>query len=208
MDARPRLLDAFCCEGGATRGYQDAGWHVTGVDIAPQPRYCGDSFHQADAVRFIAEHWQDYDAIHASPTCQTRARVTNWRGSTANHPDTLTPTLVMLRTVVTIPWVVENVLEAVADGTMRPDLVLCGSMFGLPVRRHRAFETSWHALQLTSPCGHRGDDLPFMHKGERAFADAMGCDWMTNRGGRQAIPPSYTRHIGELMLAELRETAA
>lgn len=31
---RPRLLDLFCGAGGATRGYQLAGFHVTGVDIS------------------------------------------------------------------------------------------------------------------------------------------------------------------------------
>jgi DNA (cytosine-5)-methyltransferase 1 len=50
--------------------------------------------------------------------------------------------------------------------------------------------------------------VPFEHKDERAFADALGCEWMTARGGRQAIPPAYTQFIGELMLEELRERAA
>jgi DNA (cytosine-5)-methyltransferase 1 len=45
--------------------------------------------------------------------------------------------------------------------------------------------------------------LPFMHKGERAYADAMGCDWMTNREARQAIPPAFTQHIGEALLTHL-----
>src|SRR4051812_6891499 len=49
---KPRLLDAFCCAGGATRGYQRAGLHVTGVDIEPQPHYCGDDFVRGDAVAF------------------------------------------------------------------------------------------------------------------------------------------------------------
>jgi DNA (cytosine-5)-methyltransferase 1 len=203
---RPRLLDAFCCEGGCSVGYERAGFEVEGVDLVPQPRYPF-TFHQADALEFISEHWQDYDAIAASPTCQTRARVTAWRGSRDNHPDTLTPTLELLRTLP-IPWVVENVTEAVTDGTLRPNYLLCGTMFGLPIRRHRAFETSWPALQLSPACHHRPSDLPFMHKGERAFADAMGCTWMTNRGGRQAIPPAYTEFIGAQLLDHLAERVA
>lgn len=49
--------------------------------------------------------------------------------------------------------------------------------------------------------------LPFMHKGERAFADALGCPWMTAKEGRQAVPPAFTTFIGEQWLAHLGVTA-
>lgn len=202
---RPKLLDLFCCEGGCSVGYARAGWDVEGVDIVEQPRYPF-TFHRADALDFLAEHWQEYDAVHASPTCQARSRVTAWRGSRDDHPDTLTPTLAMLR-ILPIPWVVENVPEAVTDGTIQAHFLLCGTMFGLPIRRHRAFETNWPSFMMTPPCQHRPTDLPFMHKGERAFADAMGCTWMTNRGGRQAIPPDYTEFIGARLIGHLATAA-
>jgi site-specific DNA-cytosine methylase len=69
-EIKPRLLDLFCCAGGAARGYQMAGFHVTGIDIAPQPRYAGDVFIWADALEYVEAHGQEYDVIHASPPCQ------------------------------------------------------------------------------------------------------------------------------------------
>lgn len=67
-----RVLDAFCCIGGAAEGLKRAfpSCHVTGVDIEPQPDYCGDAFHQGDAIEFILAHGYEYDFIHASPPCQ------------------------------------------------------------------------------------------------------------------------------------------
>lgn len=66
-----KLLDLFAGAGGGCRGYQLAGFHVTGVDIKPQPHYCGEEFHQADALEFLdAGGWRGFDAIHASPPCQ------------------------------------------------------------------------------------------------------------------------------------------
>jgi len=193
---RPRLLDLFCKAGGAAVGYYRAGFDVVGVDIETQPHYPFE-FHQADALTYPLD---GFDAIHASPVCLTFARVTNWRGSCENYPDTLTPMMQRLAAVRT-PWIVENVPEA----PLRPDYILCGSQFGLKVRRHRIFQTSWHGCQLTAGCSHR-ELLPFMHKDERAYADAMGCMWMSKEEARQAIPPAYTEYIGAQLIEHLART--
>ena len=212
---RPRLLDLFCGAGGAAMGYSRAGFEVVGVDLHPQKNYPFE-FHQADAIevldRLLAPAYDDpddwlagagFDAIHGSPVCLTFARVTAWRGRRENHPDTLRPTLARLPGTG-LPWVVENVLEA----PLRRDYVLCGSQFGLNVRRHRVFQTSWGGVQFTAPCNHHRGLRPFEHKDERAYADAMGCDWMTKEEARQAIPPEYTELIGQALLEHLRERAA
>ncbi len=198
-------------------GYHRAGFDVVGVDIEPQPHYPFE-FHQADAIavldRLIVPADDDpadwlseagFDAIHASPTCQHHARVTAWRGDRDDYPDLLTPTLTRLA-ALRIPWVVENVPETV--GILRPDYRLCGTQFGLDVRRHRIFQRgNWDAYELLPACQcYRNRRLlPFEHKGERAFADAMDCGWMSSVEARQAIPPAF---IGGQLIGCLTEAAA
>lgn len=208
--SRPRILDLFCGAGGAAMGWAMAGFDVVGVDAAPQPNYPFE-FIQGDALAFLDDldvhgnSWDhgSFDAIHASPPCQRYATVTQWRGNPDDHPDLLDSTLELL-TAMLIPWVVENVPEAIPD----PDLMLCGSMFNLTVRRHRHFRSS---VPLTPPllsgCRH-GDMFPFMHKHERSYADAMECGWMSSLEAREAIPPAFTRWIGGQVLEALgRESA-
>ncbi|MCZ7417685.1 DNA cytosine methyltransferase [Streptomyces sp. WMMC897] len=183
-----RVLDLCCGAGGMSMGYHLAGFEVVGVDITPQPRYPFE-FHQADALTFPFE---GFDLVHASWPCQAFAPVTAWRGDRDAHPDLLTPGRARLQ-ASGLPWVIENVPQA----PLRPDYLLCGTQFGLRVRRHRAFETSWRGGgELLPPCWHRPGLLAFEHKGERAYADAMGCTWMSNREARQAVPPAYTHWIG------------
>jgi hypothetical protein len=203
---KPRLLDLFCGAGGCARGYQDAGYYVVGVDIEPQPNYCGDEFYQADALEFLNDVASflstldgtsegGIDVIHASPPCPHYANVTRWTGNQDDHPALIEPTRELL-TEIGIPWVIENVRTK----ALRNPFVLCGSQFGLPVRRHRYFESPVIPFTLLEPCRHRSSDLAFMHKGERAYADAMGCTWMSSVEARQAIPPAYTEFIGRQLL--------
>lgn len=200
---RPRLLDLFSGAGGAARGYQQAGFHVTGVDLAPQPNYIGDAFHQADALTFPLD---GFDAIHASPPCQHYANVTRWTGAQANHAALIAPMRARL-IEAGVPWVIENVRTAELDAW----LMLCGTQFGLPIRRHRYFQTSWMPYALAEGCRHRADDFSFDHGGkqpESTYRDAMGVEWMTVQESREAIPPAYTRWIGSRLLAELNREAA
>ena len=201
--ARPRLLDLFCGAGGAGLGYNRAGFEVVGIDLNPQPNYPF-VFMQADALTALTDRsfTSRFDAIHASPPCQRFSVATPWRGDPMAHPDLVDVTRDALQ-LIGLPYVMENVPGA----PLRKDLMLCGSMFGLAVRRHRIFESSVTLARPTMPCWHHGL-LPFMHKGERAYADAMGCMWMSSKEGRQAIPPAYTEHIGKQLLAHIVTVSA
>lgn len=204
---RPRLLDLFCGAAGAAMGYHRAGFEVVGVDIEPQPNYPFE-FHRGDALTVGEWLYGDdtFDVIHASPPCQHYASVTAWRGKQADHPDLIGPTRELLEETG-LPWVMENV----RTHALRPCVVLCGTALGLRVRRHRGFETNWNGgLMLAHPCQHRPDDYSFDHGGkqdESVYRAAMGCEWMTVRESREAIPPAYTEHIGHYLLQHLRHNA-
>jgi hypothetical protein len=199
---RPKLLDLFCGAGGCAMGYHRAGFDVVGVDCNPQPRFPFE-FMQADALEFVAEHGQEFDAIHASPPCQAYSRATAWRGDRANHPHMIPMTRQALE-MAGRPYVIENVQEA--RRLLRFPVMLCGSLFGLRVQRHRYFEAPSLPLILLPSCSHALDDYSFDHGGkqpESVYRDAMGCDWMTVHEARQAIPPAYTEFMGRQLLAAL-----
>jgi DNA (cytosine-5)-methyltransferase 1 len=216
---RPRLLDLYCCEGGASTGYARAGFDVVGVDIAPQPLYPF-TFVQADALEYLAEHWQEFDAVHASPPCQAYSTATPAHRR-AEHPDLLQPTLDALA-ALPLPWIVENV-----EGARRrmPGAVrLCGSAFGMRIRRHRYFQSS--ALLWPLACRHAEQGEPVgvygQHPDQRAHArpgsgssrgvkartldearDVMGMPWASWSGCAEAIPPAYAEWLGGQLLASL-----
>ena len=201
---KPRLLDLFCKAGGATKGYQLAGFYVVGVDWEPQPNYCGDEFHQADALTYDLA---GFDAIHASPPCQAWSRATAWSGDRATHPKLIAP--IRRRLLASgLPYVIENVQDARFD--LRSPIILCGSQFAVPVRSHRYFEIMPTPFALMPPCHHRPGDATRDHgakQTEAAFRDAIGCGWMTVHEARQAIPPAYTEWIGRQLVAMLERAA-
>lgn len=209
---KPRLLDLFCGAGGCTKGYQRAGFHVTGVDINPQPRYCGEVFVQADALEYLAEHGHEFDAIHASPPCQGYSRMRHVTGM--EYPLMIEDVRAALRAAGK-PYVIENV----EDAPLIDDILLCGTMFGLKTFRHRKFETNFFMLApqhtthriygkaakqgrpTTEKCQYLTVTGNF--SGITAGKAAMNIDWMNKRELTQAIPPDYTEYIGHTLIEVL-----
>jgi len=57
------LLDLYCGGGGASYGYELAGWEVVGMDIASQPKYRGE-FIQANALKYVKAYYHEFDASY------------------------------------------------------------------------------------------------------------------------------------------------
>lgn len=228
---QPRLLDLFCGAGGSARGYQEAGFYVVGVDAVDQPNYAGDEFRQADVMN-VAYHpahgWildegfriylGEFDAVHASPPCQAYSDLQ--KQNKRDYPELIDHIRYVLKRSCR-PFVIENVEGA----PLIDPVTLCGTMFpGLRVIRHRLFEC--HGFTVTPP-PHGEHPLVFTHDKRKAHyglldqdtsfvqvtgggnatiankRDAMQIDWMTNAEINEAIPPAYTRHIGEQLLTAI-----
>jgi DNA (cytosine-5)-methyltransferase 1 len=213
---RPRLLDLYCAAGGAAMGYYRAGFDVVGIDINPQPHYPFE-FIQADCLSFTDFVFlRSFDAIHASPPCQKYTRKSaNWgreRKHFIEHPDLIEPTREMLEESG-LPYVLENVMGA----PMRCDAMLCGTMFGLRIIKHRQFETNFPLDCLLPPCDHSDVYNPWSGKGRsaREHREAQGTPWIPQCGGasrkagytgdlNNAIPPAFTQWIGEQLIAHIQ----
>lgn len=179
-----------------------AGFYVVGVDIRQQPHYCGEEFYRGDALEFLAAHGHEFDLIHASPPCQRYSQCTP-REYRERHPDLISAVRLALQKTGK-PYVIENVPGA--RSLLREPGMLCGTMFSLPLFRHRYFEV-WPPIYLWPQCHHTAP--PVLVSGttrrksrgrkEYSIAEkraAMGIDWMTTSELDEAIPPAYTEWIG------------
>jgi len=210
MRCRPRLLDLFSGAGGCAVGYDRAGFDVTGVDIVPQPRY---PFRHivADALTFPLD---GFDVIHASPPCQAYS-ITQRLTGRIDHPDLVAPLRERLR-ASGVPYIIENVVGA----PLVDPFMLCGTMFGLRVFRHRLFESNvWlmafphlphrsHGASVkygdyVSVYGHDAGPCRGVKRSQTLWPAAMGIAWMNRAELAQAIPPAYTEWLGSRMLDAL-----
>ena len=143
-------LDLFCGQGGTTRGLQDAGFEVVGVDIKDQSAHYPGTFVRGDALAYLTEHGHKFDVIFAGPPCQgyTIGNAAN-PAARGKHAQLIGETRWLL-TLTGRPWVIENVQQARSQ--MVDPILLCGRMFGLETNdedgeplvldRHRLFESN------------------------------------------------------------------
>lgn len=223
MTAAPVLLDLFGCEGGAAAGYAQAGWEVWSVEkdhrrakYNPHSWFVGD---WADGLTRALDTGR-VRAVHASPPCKAYTRLGHLataQGHIAGEGMDLYAEVRDRLTGLALPWVIENV-----EGSPLPtgSLMLCGSEFGLHVQRHRLFESSeWlmgaggcaHGIWPGQPWGiygrTAGDRVPgggrVAHGADHARALLGIAHRMTWTGCTQALPPAYTRFIGEQLADRL-----
>lgn len=165
---RPILLDTFCCGGGASRGYDLAGFEVYGIDNDPKrlrdypyPYLVADAMEclirlqQGEGLTFSdgrTLYLSNLAAIHGSPPCQGYSIMNNlpWIRS-RTYPLLILPLRELLEEIGK-PYIIENVAGAASKRNLEKlgllehrlrAFWLCGGMFGLPIYRHRYFETNF-----------------------------------------------------------------
>ena len=199
-------------------GYHRAGFDVVGVDIVPQPNYPFE-FVLADALKLDMAFLRSFDAIHASPPCQSYSDLARRNGNAHMWPRLIEPVRSMLRSSG-LPYIIENVEGAPLENPV----VLCGTMFPeLRVIRHRLFESNFplevpahgkHPLVFTHDkrkrhYGTLDQDTSFVQVtggGNCTVAnakDALKIDWMTKNELNESIPPAYTAYLGQQLMQEV-----
>ena len=190
-----------------------AGFDVTGVDIAPQPNYPGNSSQPMPWISIFtgAGIW-----YWASPPCQAYSDLANRNGNGHEWPKLIEPMREKLK-AARVPYVIENVEGAPLVNPVR----LCGTQFkSLRVLRHRLFEASFPITDLPHgkhPKVHAFDKRK-AHFGKTcewkdfvqvtgggnssvaSAANAMGIWWMTKDELNEAIPPAYAYHVARCFL--------
>ncbi|WP_427166575.1 DNA methylase [Streptomyces sp. C1-1] len=221
---RPLLLDLFSCAGGAAVGYARARFTVHGCDIAHRPNYPF-PYHQGDALEYLAHliasgEIRRYAFVHASPPCQHGCALTVGTNASQGwgraHVDLVAPIRELLE-ATGLPYVIE---QPNGRAKIRKDLTLCGEMFGLGVIRHRNFELGGWSIEQPAHVPHRGRVRGYRHGrfydgpyvaaygnggGKPSVPElqaALGIDWTDVREElTEAIPPTYSEHIGTAFLA-------
>lgn len=199
-------------------GLHRAGFDVEGWDIKPQKNYPF-KFHLGDALE---ADLTGFDFVWASPPCQAYTIAGhNQRRDGKYYPDLLAETREKLEASGNL-YIIENVPGA----PMRCDVMLCGSMFGLNLVRHRIFETNFPGLILVPKCQHPDMPVTVCGSGTPTWARlalrakgrasgqftsaekraAMGIEWTNRAELSQAIPPAYSEFLGRQIITRINAT--
>lgn len=193
-------------------GYYRAGFDVTGVDIANQKKYPF-TFIKADVRDILRDHkfLKSFDAIVASPPCQLFSQTKHLRDSQGRDtkkinmiPETIEGLMMSGK-----PWIVENVPGAPLDNPVQ----VCGSAFGMRIRRHRVFQSNVHLVgtscyhedqtRVVGVYGQINDKIPgggHTAKSLQEGREVMGIDWMPWTSLVEAVPPNYTEYLGKQLV--------
>lgn len=189
MGKGPLLYDLCCGAGGVTRAALEMGWEVVGVDIAPQSEYPG-AFVLSDALKPPLKPLADL--VWVSPPCQGYSRFI-YQASKWTTPRLIHPLREVARALGR-HYVLENIQDC---KDLQDPVRLCGYMFGLPLIRHRLFETSF-LLPQPKHSRHRKDWLQVAGHGRGSLTQwqaAMGLDIKKRWSLAQAVPFAYTMYV-------------
>jgi hypothetical protein len=209
MKSKFKILDICCGEGGAAMGYLLAasvflpGSHIeiVGVDKRPMKRYPF-NFIQCDALSLDYDFLLGFDFIHASPPCKPYTQL--YRFSKVDTDKTLLPRILTTLEAAGKPYVVENVPQA----PIRADIQLDGTMFDLPIKRRRIFQTNIPVLKKYPIPTQYSENLDVTTIAGNsatleAASNAMNIYWMSHKGIKEAIPPAYTQWMGSQLFCDL-----
>lgn len=228
----PLLIDLCAGEGGAAVGYAMAGWKVVGFDVKPNKRYPFPLI-VGDVRKIDRRWLELADAVHASPPCQFGSELTpaKARANHVNLIPEIRAMLQEANVpyvIENVRRVKEHLIDPVSlFGTMFGLHMRTSAGRAYVLSRERCFETNWGLVppapvEAKDPIAniygghlrcrdaeHRtgkgtGRTMDFIGEDKPALArQLMDMPWASMVGMSEAVPPAYTRFIGNQMRARV-----